>query len=136
MSDLEVAKLIAEALWKGTCKDYERYIREDVEISSPVLDYVSKKSNSIERLKAVTEYWKRAFSDIKSAWTSVKEDNNGNIEFSWSAYATHTGEDFMGIPAKSIIVKYSGSTTYTIENSRLVRYKAEVDVEKIKKQIS
>ena len=132
MSNVEIVKLIVDGLWKDSGENLEEYISADAEIISPVKEYVEYGNSPLKNLKEVVRYWKSAFPDAKSEWTSVKENVGGSVVINWEAEGTHSGEDFMGVSAKNTQMIYSGKTTYSFKDNKLIRYVAEVDVDSIK----
>ena len=85
---------------------------------------------------AISEYWKAAFPEVSSEWTSVNEDQPGKVVVTYEAHATHNGIPFCGMATSNREVDYTGTTTYYIQNGKLVDYKADVDVEGIKQTLS
>lgn len=136
MNSIEIVETIVANLWKNDIEvKLENFINDSAEILSPVNDFIRESTGPLDKIRAIAEYWKAAFPDVKSEWVSVNEIEAGMVVISWKAEATHTGEDFCEISSSDKPVKYTGKTTYFIENNKLVKYAADVDLEEIKEQI-
>lgn len=135
VSHVALAEKIAKSLWEDSDELLAGLFAKSVNISSPVMGYIKKQNSPHETLMALAKYWKDAFPDLKSKRTNTKEIGDGVVVFTWEAEGTHTGEDFLGMPASGAHVKYHGETKYIFNGKLLIKYEAVVDVEKIKSQL-
>ncbi|MCI5052786.1 MAG: hypothetical protein MRY21_06610 [Simkaniaceae bacterium] len=135
MSNIEKVELIKNGLMAGVDENFKHLISPDLTIQSPILDKITPQNQPSKTLVEVFAYWLRAFPTVESFWSSVDEDDQGNVIVNWEASAVHSGDDFMEIEAKNTSFDYSGTTTYTFANGKLIAYSAQVDVDRIVEQL-
>lgn len=124
MSNLEMVKEIVKGMKAGTDQNFKKFISEELVIDSPVMDLIPQQESPSKTLIEVFGYWKNAFPEVTSKWSSIEEKEDGSVIVNWEASARHTGEVFFGVPAKDVAFAYNGRTTYTFQEQKLVHYRA------------
>ena len=129
MNNIEIIKQYHEKIWgEKNLNAIDEYFSNEAQIESPV-----KSTKGTEEMKQVISSWHEGFPNLKVHWDDYICEGD-KVVSRWHATGLQEG-NFLGNNPSKKEINYSGVTIYQLEDAKITKYWAMVDMDTLKNQL-